>query len=191
MIKRPLVLKQTDRMAPVAGPLVEDVSARALVDGQWIPVSGITDGLGLRQHDADPLLEHDTDPNHMWVAPEGAKLEAIEFDLGTEVSLDLMLVWNYNEPNILGCGLRQARISVWTQQTGWQVVSPSFEFDIAEGTDDYDVPREFRFNGVRASKVRLDSLMNIDLGDRIGIAEVQFYKGKPENGLQAQFGRST
>lgn len=181
----PYVLKTAGDVPLVIGPVVDGVSARALIDGQWTALDAVTDGRGLIQLDSDPIMEHDTEPNHMWISPEGAKVEAIELDLGREVPIDLMLVWNYNDPGWLDCGIRQADISVWTQEAGWRLIKRSAEFDMGQGTDDYDVPTPIRLDGTIASKVRLDSIVSFG-GQRPGLAEVRFFTTRTAKADQPQ-----
>jgi hypothetical protein len=178
ILGRPYLLKATDRKPPLSGEQVVPVAAVAKVGEGEIPVAAIADGRGLGQKDADLLLEHDVDPNHMGVTPEGSKVEYVEFDFGKEVALDLVQVWNYNEPDKTQWGLRRADVAAWTASSGWKKVKSGVQFSQAEGTADYDEPTQVRLEGVHAAKVRLENLAGFEGSNRIGLSEVRFFQAR-------------
>jgi len=184
VVTQPYVLKDANRKPIITGQQIVPVTATVRTGTIGLMAGSLTDGQGILQRDSDPLLEHDTDPNHMYLSHEGLRIDAIEFDLGQEVPLDLMLVWNYNLPELTGLGVRQADISVWTEQSGWRRYRQQVRFARAEGTDDYDEPTGVRFEGLVASKVRLEGLIAFDGSGRLGLAEVQFFRTRTAKAIR-------
>jgi hypothetical protein len=186
ILSRPYWLKAVDRKAPLCGEQVVPVQVIAGMGDSLMPVEGIADGQGLIQRDADRFLEHDVDPNHMRVTPEGTKVDYLEFDLGRAVALDLMQVWNYNETDKTQWGLRRADIAVWTEGGTWQKVKPGVLFNEAQGTEDYDEPTLVPLGGVQAAKVRLENLVGFEGSNRMGLSEVQFFQVRPAKAIKPQ-----
>ena len=171
-----LKVKHFDRKPPATGTQILPITAS--VDSNH--ASGIAvrcvDGTGLADGDEDGLLEQSEDPNHMWLNQQGSTECSLEFDLGRMYELDSMLVWNYNERGHTQRGIKQANISVWIAAKGWQKIREDVIFDEAEGSFDYDEPTHIQLNGVKAKKIRLDSLKNFGGDAYIGLSEVQFFE---------------
>jgi hypothetical protein len=185
-VNTPYRLKTLDRTPLLTGEQVRCLQAIAKVGDAEVPVEGIADGLGLAQRDGDPWLEHDTDPNHMRVTPEGTKVDYVQFDLGGPVALDLMEVWNYNEQDRTQWGLADASLAVWTEAGGWQKVKDHVSFDQAEGTSDYDEPTVVQLGAVQAAKVRLENLVGFPGSNRVGLAEVRFFGVRPAKAIKPE-----
>ena len=184
VLSRPYWLKAANRKEPLCGEQVVPVAVITGMGETQIPVEAIADGQGLSRRDADRLLEHDVDPNHMRITPENTKVDYVEFDLGKEVALDLMQVWNYNETDKTQWGLKRVDLAVWTDGAGWRRVKEAVALDEAEGTEDYDEPTLVRLDGVQASKVRLENLVGFVGSNRMGLSEVQFFQVRPAKAVK-------
>ncbi|MFC1766114.1 discoidin domain-containing protein, partial [Planctomycetota bacterium] len=134
----------------------------------------------------DKLIEHDEDPETMWLSSEGREINWIEFDLGTVHELGSILVWNYNHRGHTDWGLKSADISVWTQDSGWQKVHDDFEFAEAEGSFDYDEPTRVTLNTVKAQKVRFDDLVGFGNNKSVGLSEVCFFENPDPDTVEPQ-----
>jgi hypothetical protein len=115
-----------------------------------------------------PAEEFDTDPY-------------IVFDVGSEKSLDRMVVWNYNEfiPNgagLLNRGIKTADILVAGEDGVFTPFIVGQELTIAPGTDDVDFSQAIDLAGTTARYIKLDNLVNYgDVDNFVGLSEVQFY----------------
>jgi len=96
--------------------------------------------------------------------------------LGQAHTLGTIKVWNFNEKRHTNRGVKKADISVWTEETGWKKILDDFEFEEAEGGDDYDEPVVVELDRVEAQRVRFDDLVNLGDPEYIGLSEVQFFK---------------
>ncbi|MDH7600459.1 MAG: hypothetical protein QHH07_12645, partial [Sedimentisphaerales bacterium] len=181
---QPYVLKFVNRYLPHTGQQVLPARAIVYAGPQECNAAALIDGQGLMQRDQDELIEHDTDPNHMFLLSSGLKATQIELEFVEPVELDLMLVWNYNEVDRTDLGLRQADIQIWGQDSGWQLVARGVSFGRAEGTDDYDEPTVVRLNGLKASRVRFDRIAGFSRSGRIGLSEVQFFQPRPTKAIK-------
>jgi tetratricopeptide (TPR) repeat protein len=171
-------IKEFYRKAPLTGERIPQVTARADSSHSVMTAVHIVDESGLADEDHDGLLEHDENPETMWLSEQGQTSGRLEFDLGGAYELGSILVWNYNERGHTKRGIKRADISVWTQDTGWQKIFDDFEFAEAEGSFDYDEPILVRFTEVKAQKVRFDDLANFADEEYIGLSEVRFFQGQ-------------
>jgi hypothetical protein len=175
---KPFRIKQDNRALPLCGIQVHGVKASVAYPDHTFDIMSIVNGAGLAQNDADPLLEHSTETSHMWCSEGNESVKAIEFDLGQACRLGLIKVWNYNHVVFSRQGLKQADLSVWTQDKGWQVVEKAIAFQEAEGTTDYDDPALITLPGVMAQRVRFENLVGLTDVSLIGLSEVQFYEAR-------------
>ncbi|MFB0524425.1 MAG: discoidin domain-containing protein, partial [Phycisphaerae bacterium] len=164
------------RKAPITGEQITPTAAKASSSHSEAAVQYIIDCSGLADKDKDGLLEHNTNLQNMWLSEKGQTSGWVEFDLGKGHKLGTICVWNLNERWLTKRGLKRADISVWTEKAGWKKVLDDFEFDEAEGKDDYDEPVLVKLDGIEAQKVRLDDLVNLGDTEHVGLSEVQFFK---------------
>jgi len=170
-------VKKFNRKPPDTGTQILSVTTTTGVEGLISVVTPtIIDGSGLADEDNDELIEHDENPETMWLSEQGQASGWLEFDLGGVYELGSILVWNYNERGCTKRGIKKADISAWTQDTGWQKIYIDFEFAEAEGSFDYDEPIWVRFQEVKAQKIRFDNLVNFGDEEHIGLSEVRFYE---------------
>ena len=111
----------------------------------------------------------------MWLSEKGQTSGWLEFDFGQTRMLDQMHVWNYNAKNRTFRGLKQADISVWTEQSGWRKVLDDYTFAEGEGTGDYDEPIQVKLEGIEAQKMKFDELVNFGDLQYVGLSKVQFF----------------
>jgi len=111
----------------------------------------------------------------MWLSEKGQTSGWLEFDFGQIRMLDQMQVWNYNAKNRTFRGVRQADISVWTEQSGWRKVWDDYIFAEGEGTGDYDEPVQVKLEGIEAQKMKFDELVNFGDLQYVGLSKVQFF----------------
>jgi serine/threonine protein kinase len=168
--------KDFDREAFLTGKQILSVTAQADSSHPDMAVAHVIDGTGLTDGDADGLLEHDGNPENMWLSEQGQTKCWVEFDLGDVYGLGSVLVWNYNERSQTKRGVKTADISTWTQEAGWQKIFDDFEFVEAEGSFDYDEPALVRFDEVKAQKVRFDDVSNLGDQEYVGLSEVRFFQ---------------
>jgi hypothetical protein len=168
--------KELYRKAPLTGKQILPVMARADNSRSNITEEHIVDGAGLADGDGDGLLEHDQNPENMWLSGEGPTIGWVEFDLGDVYELGSILLWNYNVKDHTKLGVNRTDISVWTPEAGWQKIFDDFGFTEAEGSFEYDEPILVRFDGVKAQRVRFDDLANFSDEQYVGLSEVQFFR---------------
>jgi len=174
------------RKAPITGEQITPTAAKASNSHSKAVVAHTIDSSGLKDRDNDGLLEHSINLQHMWLSEKGQTTGWVEFDLGKVHKLDLIQVWNLNERWLTKRGVKRADISVWTEKTGWKKVLDDFEFDEAEGNNDYDEPILVKLDGIEAQKVRLDELVNLGDTEHIGLSEVQFFEGRDPRAVRPQ-----
>jgi len=176
-------VKKFDRKPPDTGAQILSVTTNASVDGSISVVTRtIVDGSGLADGDNDELLEHDENPETMWLSKQGHESGWLEFDLGSVYELGSILLWNYNVRGQTKRGIKRADISIWIKDTGWQKILNDFEFTEAEGGFDYDEPTHVKFEGIKAQKVRFDDLVNFGDEKYVGLSEVQFFEKSKNQG---------
>lgn len=112
----------------------------------------------------------------------------VTFDLGEEVSIDRMKVWNYNEnlpgrPELLLRGAETADILTAGEDQEFTLFASEVELDLAPGDAFEEFGQDIDLDGIVARYVRLDLLGNHG-GDNdfIGLSEVQFFGGSSVNG---------
>ncbi len=164
------------RDIPITGEQIAVSAVRAGSTQTGTTANNIVDGTGLSDQDLDGLLEHDETTESMWLNSQDDVNSWVEFDLGEVHSLGSFLLWNYNERGHPQRGIKQADISVWISETGWQKMFDDFEFAEAEGSFDYDEPDHIRLDGVKAQKVRFDDLVSFANDKHVGLSEVQFFQ---------------
>lgn len=109
----------------------------------------------------------------------------IVFDVGSEKSLEKMVVWNYNEflPNradLLARGVKTADVLVAGEDLVFTPLITGLELTMAPGTDDVDFGQAVDLGGVVARYVKLDNLVSFSgEANFVGLSEVQIY-GVPE-----------
>ncbi|MGD8501522.1 MAG: tetratricopeptide repeat protein, partial [Phycisphaerales bacterium] len=177
-------IKELKRKAPLMGEQVLPVTARADSSHLDMTVEHIVDGTGLADGDVDGLLEHDENPENMWLSEGGRGRSWVEFDLGGVYELGSILVWNYNERANTQRGVRSADISVWAPEAGWQKTFDDFNFAEAEGSFDYDEPILVRFDGVKAQKARFEDLISLGDEEYIGLSEVRFFERRGSEAIK-------
>ena len=113
----------------------------------------------------------------MWLLAEDKQDCAVEFDFGDSFNLASILLWNYNDKAHLEQGIKSADISVWNEQDGWKKIYNDYQFDEAEGTDDYDEPVLIVLNNTtKARKVRLDNLVSLSGTEQVGLSAIRFFE---------------
>ncbi len=135
----------------------------------------LVSGEGISDSDGDRLQESSTNTKQMWLSEKGQTSGWLEFDFGQVRRLDQMWVWNYNAKKQTYRGVKQADISVWTEQNGWQKVLDNYTFTEGEGSDDYDEPVQVKLDGMEAQKVKFDELVNFGDFQQVGLSQVQFF----------------
>ncbi|UCH70823.1 MAG: protein kinase, partial [Candidatus Bathyarchaeota archaeon] len=170
-------VKKFNRKPPHTGAQILPVTATVSHQGTTsVAFPIVIDGSGLSDEDHDGLIEHDENPETMWLSEQSKTSSWLEFDLRTVYELDSILVWNYNERGHTKRGIKRADISVWTQDTDWQKITDDTEFAEAEGSFDYDEPTLVEFDGAETQKVRFDDLANLGDAEYIGLSEVRFFE---------------
>jgi hypothetical protein len=126
--------------------------------------------------------------------PLGPEAEII-FDLGSEVSVDRMKVWNYNEtlpgrPELLMRGAAVADILIAGEDLEFTMFASDVDLDIAPGIEDEDFGQVIDLNGISARYVKVALLSNHG-GDNdfIGLSEVNFFGGA--GGIVGDFNRDS
>ncbi|MCA9150014.1 MAG: hypothetical protein KDA92_11965 [Planctomycetales bacterium] len=106
----------------------------------------------------------------------------ITFDLGAEVNIDHMKLWNYNEmlpdrPELLQRGVGTMDIMTAGEDLVFSTLAAGVSVDSGSGDELVDFGQIFDFAGTKARYVKLSLLENLG-GDNdfIGLSEVQFYK---------------
>jgi serine/threonine protein kinase/Flp pilus assembly protein TadD len=168
--------KESYRKAPLTGKQIPQVTARADSNHSELVSVLLIGESGLADEDHDGLLEHDENPETMWLSEKGQTSGWLEFDLGDVYELGSILVWNYNERGHTKWGIKSMDISVWIQDMGWQKIFDDFEFAEAEGNFDYDEPTLVRFENVKAQKVRFDDIATFANEEYVGLSEVRFFQ---------------
>jgi tetratricopeptide (TPR) repeat protein len=164
------------RDIPITGEQIPVAAVEGSSTQDGTEADHIIDGTGLSDQDTDGLQEHDETKESVWLSNKNDMTSWLEFDLGDVYELGSILLWNYNERGHSQRGVRQADISIWTLETGWQRILDDFEFAEAEGSFDHDKPDHVRLDGVKAQKVRFDDLVSFSDDKHVGLSEVQFFQ---------------
>lgn len=179
----------------IAG-VVATATSQYMPDGRL--ASNTVNGSGL-----SPDGTHSSATGAMWLsngtlaAPNDTSPE-ITFDLGAVYALEEMKVWNYNEyrPDLptrilelLGRGVNRADILIAGANQVFTPFLPNHQFPVVtEATTATDFSHTIDFGGVQARYIKFDihsnhngkdfnnALSNDNLGNFVGLSEVQFYK---------------
>ena len=168
-------MKAANRPALITGDQIKNIAVRASSSDDSAACANLVSGEGISDSDGDRLKERSTDASQMWLSEKGQTSGWLEFDLGQACKLDQMFVWNYNAKNRTVRGVKQADISVWTEQSGWQKVLDDYPFAEGEGAADYDEPVQVKLEGIEAQKVKFDELVNFGDLQYVGLSQVQFF----------------
>ena len=174
MLTRQITLKVKDRKAPSLGSELKVAAAHLRPEAEETGLKAIINGAGLTERRKNGLQAHSTDPATMWRGDLRSGL-SLEFEFAEPASLGAIQVWNYNSAWETTDGIRKADIAISTDGTTWQKVVTGAEFPEAEGTDDYDQPAVFKFNGVTARKVRFENISTWGNSGKVGLSEVKFH----------------
>lgn len=185
MVTRPVVLKPKKREPASLDPVVRVEAARGLAAGMESALDSLVNGIGLRDWDGDGLKEHSAERSRMWLTDYATNL-ALEFTLPEPVKLSAIEIWNFNVPWQTTNGVRQLDIAVSADGKNWQTVAQYARIAEAEGTDDYDEPTLVRLDGVTVQKVRLENIVPISSGPKVGLSEVVFREQPGERALPLQ-----
>ncbi|MBM4029566.1 MAG: DUF4457 domain-containing protein [Planctomycetes bacterium] len=175
ILARPYTIKAANRQPPAVGEMITVQAVQADSSDAQAEAVNLINGSGLRDFDFDDLVEHRTNPAHMWRSAKGNTKGSLEFDLGSPQKIGTISIWNYNDTSYTNRGVRTLDVSVWTQETGWRKIRENVPVDQAEGSDDYDEPTLIQLDPVVAQKVRFDALANLGDPDYIGLSEVRFF----------------
>ena len=134
---------------------------------------------------------HDVNYQHMWLSGPDYGKEWFRINLGASYALDMMKVWNYNQPPGYNCrGVKQADI-YWSNAasnpdgsgsfnpSNWNLLGTAGQqtFTKAPGTAHYDTPDAVQFGGITAHWVTIK--MNTYYADSglhdVGLSQVRFY----------------
>lgn len=185
MLTRPVVLKPKKREPSSIDPVVRVESVRLTTGDAGPSLSALANGIGLRDWDGDGLKEHSAQRSRMWLTDFATNL-ALEFTLPELVKLSAIEIWNFNVPWETTNGVHKLDVAVSADGKNWQTVAENARIAEAEGTDDYDEPTLVQLEGVTAQKVRLQNIMPIGLGGKIGLSEVVFREQPGERALPLQ-----
>ena len=153
-------------IAATASSSIEDVNAVNTVNSAGL--------------NADNL--HNTNLNDMWLSNLEAKGTPIwiQYDFGTLVKLNEMLVWNHNTlvENLMGWGIKEAEIDYTADGTTWlPLTEQPVTFEQAPGADGYAANTVVALNDLAVHGVRINALSNFE-GivplNMYGLSEVQF-----------------
>ncbi|HUV67474.1 MAG TPA: LamG-like jellyroll fold domain-containing protein [Sedimentisphaerales bacterium] len=156
----------SEYITATASSSIEDVNAVNTVNGAGL--------------NADNL--HNTNLNDMWLSNLEAKGTPIwiQYDFGTLVKLNEMLVWNHNTlvENLMGWGIKDAEIEYTADGTTWlPLTEQPVTFEQAPGADGYAANTVVAFNDLAVQGVRINALSNFE-GivplNMYGLSEVQF-----------------
>ena len=175
ILARQVWIKDRNRTPPALEEPIAATAVQASSSDTGSPAINLINRSGLRDFNFDGLNEHDSNPAHMWRSAKGDAKGWVEFDLGQPQTLTAISVWNYNEIWHIEQGVRNMRVSVWTQAAGWQTIRETLQVDQAEGCDGYDEPTIIKFDPTTAQKVRLDGLVSLGDPQYIGLSKVQFF----------------
>ena len=136
----------------------------------------LINGLGF---DADPGIGsptsiHNRLGSEMWSAVGSIK-EYVVFDLGTNISLTKIYIWNYNVQDATDVGMKDVEVQV---SSDTNIASANFNaiarISLAEGGQ---AAQTFDVVGTSVRLVKLKGLSNWGQGYTVGLAEVRFESG--------------
>ncbi|GEM_PF-573619 len=171
-----LWIKPQKRDLLVTGEAIVPQTAQAGSSDPNANVANLIGQRGMADWDRDGRDEHSSAPADMWLSEKGQTETWLEFDLGEAHKLGSVCIWNFNDTWYTDRGVRQADISVWTQETGWRKLHDDLSLPRAEGSADYDEPVVVNLDNVTAQKIRLDDLASFGDAEHVGLSKVQFFK---------------
>ncbi len=142
-------------------------------------------------YEKDGMLVHGNDPAAMWISETNPLHRSLIFDLDGTYPLDEMRVWNYNEPDNTGAGIKNARIYYSLDKMSWEELKNHegyFTFQLADGSDALCATNladgsPVLFHGAMARYVKIELCGGIGNGtwgcyhgfeNRFGISKIQF-----------------
>jgi len=157
---------------PVATPI--QATASSSMGDKMGPANTVnTSGL-------DPATDqHSFDITDMWVSSTtGPQPTWIQYEFDRVRKLDRMWVWNSNQAveDLLGYGVKQAKVEVSTDGTTWTEVPNVPEFSQATGLDTYVHNTTVDLGGAVARCVRLTCLSTWGGGEIYSLSEVRFFE---------------
>jgi len=123
--------------------------------------------------------QHSIAITDMWVSSKtGPQPTWIQYEFDRVRKLDQMWVWNSNQAveEIVGYGVKQARVEVSTDGTTWTEVPNVPEFAQATGQIDYVHNTTVDLGGAVAQYVRLTCLSTWGGGEIYSLSEVRFFE---------------
>jgi hypothetical protein len=126
----------------------------------------------------------------------------IIFDLGSAVDLRTIKIWNYNEVNLTGRGVKQVRITGSLTGNDGSFTTPIGKFDIDQATGGSISPQTLSIGAARVRFVKFDILSNhngvtfpTSDGSKdnafVGLSEVQFFGKQNSNAKLTQISTVT
>ena len=165
-----------DRIPVAAGRGIKISAIQTSLKDSTSLADNIITSEGLADIDSDGLLEFVTDTRSMWLSEKTLPTDKIELHLPQTYKLGLIKVWNYNQIQRTQKGLKTADISIWNPFDGWKRIFDDFEFEKAEGSNDYDEPVAIRLNAIEAQNIRFDDMKNHSNTDQIGLGRIQLFE---------------
>ncbi|MBP8304434.1 MAG: discoidin domain-containing protein [Phycisphaerae bacterium] len=127
----------------------------------------------------DPLTdEHSIAITDMWVSSKtGPQPTWIQYEFDRVLKLDRMWVWNSNQAveEIVGYGVKEAKIEVSADGTTWTPIPNVPEFAQATGLDNYAHNTTVDLAGAEAKYLKLTCLSNWGGGVIYSLSEVRFF----------------
>ncbi|MBP8305428.1 MAG: discoidin domain-containing protein, partial [Phycisphaerae bacterium] len=128
----------------------------------------------------DPATDqHSIEITTMWVSSKaGPQPTWIQYEFDRVLKLDQMWVWNSNQAleDLLGYGVKQAKVEVSTDGTTWTEVPNVPEFAQATGQSDYVHNTTVDLGGAVAQYVKLTCLSTWGGGEICSLSEVRFFQ---------------
>lgn len=146
------------------------------INGKWSATAedyGFVNGSGLSDF-RSATATHDNLPEHMF----SQKATSIDFtiDLKGQYPLSKLVIWNYNDPQNLDCGLKKFRLKISDDNTTWRTIG-SYTVNQADGSAALAPSLTIDFaEEVRGHYLQLEILSNYG-GDRVGLSEVSVFLG--------------
>jgi hypothetical protein len=175
VLGRQMTLKPKDRKLPELGPEVSVAAVRLGSAADEPRLKALIQRAGLRKRGKNAMMEHDTNPSHMWLGNCATNL-SLEFELAQAAPLGAIEVWNFNVDCQTTEGVHQADVAISADGTTWQTVLRNAEFSEAEGADNYDTPAILNLKGIVAKKVRLENLRPWGGTSKVGLSKVIFHR---------------
>lgn len=139
-------------------------SQDALINGQGFEEPGV----------GSPDAIHNRTASEMW-SGIGSIRESATLDLGSEISLTRVYIWNYNAPDATDVGMKDVEVQV---SSDTDLATATFNaiarLSLAEGGER---AQAFDVVGTSVRLVRLKGLSNWGQGYTVGLAEVRFESG--------------